>query len=164
MAYPIQRYRSKRRLIRIASKPPPTPYRGRNWIDLAAAPQHLVSVLRSFFIMALFIGVIFALSAPVIAAPVEPCAQMPTAAPAAMAGMADCCPGDQNSRESRDPCKDMAAACALMACCSTIVPSSNVLLQLHLDVATDRTWFRTAAPTLYGRSIPPEPYPPSRLG
>ena len=138
--------------------------RCQNWIDLAFAPQHLAVVLRSLFLLVLLFGVVGGLSGQAAAGPGAPCANKTMAQSAAMVGMADCCPDKHKSGKDSAPCKDMAAACLTMAGCATVALNGGAELPLGAVAGNDHFWFRQNIPILYGRSIPPDPYPPSRLG
>lgn len=138
--------------------------RCQNWIDLAFAPQHLMRVLRSIFFIVLLFGVVGGLSGRAAAEPATPCSDMIMVPPAAMTGMADCCPDEGKSDQHNAPCKDLAAACLAMAGCATVALHEGADLPLGAVPGTEHSWFRQNIQVLYGRSIPPDPYPPSRLG
>ena len=121
-------------------------------------------MLRSFFLTTLLFGVVIGLSGQAAAEPVAPCSDMVMAQPATMVGMADCCPDEGNSGKDSAPCKDMAAACLAMAGCATVALHGGADLPLGAAAGDDYSWFRQEIPVLYGRSIPPDPYPPSCFG
>ena len=121
-------------------------------------------MLRSFFLITLLFGVVIGLSGQAAAEPATPCSDMVMARPAAMVGMADCCTDEGKSGKDSAPCKDMAAACLAMAGCATVALHGGADLPLGAGVGEDHSWFHQKIPVLYGRSIPPDPYPPSRLG
>ena len=121
-------------------------------------------MLRSFFLVTLLFGVVIGLSGQAAAEPATSCLDMAMARPAAMVGMADCCTDEGKSGKDSAPCKDMAAACLAMAGCATVALHGGTDLPLGAGVGDDHSWFHQKIPVLYGRSIPPDPYPPSRLG
>ena len=139
------------------------PHRCQNWIDLAFAPKHLAVVLRSLFLIALVLGAIIGLSGQAIAGTAVRCGHMAMEEPAGMSGMADCCPDEDKSAKDNAPCEDMAAACLAMAGCATIALHDGDQLSLRTVAANDYSWFGQNLPVLYGRTIPPDPYPPTRL-
>ena len=128
------------------------------------APKHLVVVLRSLFLLILLFGVVGGLSGQAAAEPMPPCAHMAMAQSAAIVGMADCCPDKDKSSNDSGPCKGMATACLAMAGCTTVALNDGAYLPLRPVAANDHFWFRQTIPALYGRSIPPDPYPPSDFG
>jgi hypothetical protein len=128
------------------------------------APQHLVVVLRSVFLLLLLCGVVGGLSGQAVAEPKPPCAHMAMAQSAAIVGMADCCPDKGKSSNDSGPCKGMANACLAMAGCTTSALNYEAYLPLRAVAGKDHSWFRQNIPALYGRSIPPDPYPPSDFG
>ena len=121
-------------------------------------------MLRSLLLIILLFGLAGSFSAPVAAEPGPPCPHMVMAQSAAMDGMGDCCPDEGKSGKDSVPCKDMMAVCMAMAGCATVALHGAVDLPLVAAARQNHSWFREKAPVLYGRSIPPEPYPPSRLG
>lgn len=82
----------------------------------------------------------------------------------AMAGMAGCCHEDGKSGKDSAPCKSMAATCLAMAGCATVALQDWYPLTLRAVLSDEGSLFWQEMPTLYGRSIPPEPNPPSHLG
>lgn len=121
-------------------------------------------MLRSLFLIVLLFGVVGGLSGKAAAKLGPPCASGVMAPPAAMAGMAECCPDEDKSGKNTAPCKDMAAACLAMAGCAPVALRDGACVPLGAVAGNDHSWFRQNITVLYGRSIPPDPYPPSRLG
>ena len=121
-------------------------------------------MLRSVFLSTLLFGVVIGLSGEAAAEPATPCSEMVMARPVAMVGMADCRTIEGKSGKDGAPCKDMAAACLAMAGCATVALHGGADLPLGAAAGEGYSWFRQKIPVLYGRSIPPDPYPPSRLG
>lgn len=128
------------------------------------APKHLVVVLRSLFLLLLLFGVVGGLSGQAAAESGPPCAHMAMTQSAAMVGMADCCPDKDKSGNDSGPCKGMANPCLAMAGGTTAALNDGDYLRLGAVAANDHFWFLQNISVLYGRSIPPDPYPPSRPG
>ena len=108
-------------------------------------------------------GVVGGLPGKAAAEPEPPCANAALAQTVAMADMADCCPDDEKTGKHSLPCNDMAATCMAMAGCATAALHDGAFVSLDPIDANDRSWFGQSIPVFYGRSIPPDPYPPSRL-
>ena len=116
----------------------------------------------------LLFGVILGLAGQGVAFASSPCPMMQQERAAAMsetmAVMSDCDMGPEKSGKGSDPCKDISLGCMAMAGCAaliavdTISPSTDV----PFNVASLAHW--TAVPVLLGRSIAPDPDPPSHLG
>ena len=121
-------------------------------------------MLRPLLLVVLLFGMAGSLSGTVAAEPGPPCPHMVMAQSAAMDGMADCCPDEGKSGKDSVPCKDMAAVCMAMAGCATVTLHGGADLPLGAAARDDYSWFRQKIPVLYGRSVPPDPYPPSRFG
>lgn len=121
-------------------------------------------MLRSLFLVVLLFGVVGGLSGKAAAEPGPHCANGAMTHPATMAGMADCCPADDKTGKHSAPCKDMGATCLATAGCATAAVLGGADVPLGAMAANGHSWFRRTIPVLYGRSIPPDPYPPSRLG
>ena len=130
-------------------------------------------MLRYFLTVILLMGTVIGLSGQAMAGPAARCGEMSKDMPAAMmdmsgmagmSGMADCCDDVSHSGKDSTPCKDMAAACAAMANCAAVGLANGGDLPLRRDFASERSWASRTASVLVGRSIPPEPHPPSRLG
>ena len=121
-------------------------------------------MLRTLFLIVLLFGVVGGLSGKAAAEPWPPCANQALAQSAAMVGMTDCCPDKHKTGKHSAPCKDMAATCLATAGCATAALHDGAFVPLGVMAANDHSWFRRTIPVLYGRSIPPDPYPPSRLG
>ena len=122
-----------------------------------------MAVLRSLFLLLLLFGLVGGLSGQAAAEPGPPCAHMAMAQSAAMVGMADCCPDKDKSGRDSGPCKGMANVCLAMAGCAAVALNSGADLPFGVVPGNDLSWFRQNIPVLYGRTIPPDPYPPSRL-
>lgn len=121
------------------------------------------AVLRSLFLIVLLFGVVGGLSGKAAAQPGPPCANAAMAHPATIAGTVDCCPDDNKTAKHSAPCKDMGATCLATAGCATAALLGGAYAPLGAIAANGHSWFRRNIPVLYGRSIPPDPYPPSRL-
>ena len=114
----------------------------------------------------LLLGVIFGLAGQSVAFASSPCAEMQKeqAMSGPMAGMPDCAMGQHKSDSGSAPCKDMTAGCLAMAGCVALVAVDTLspTAPAPLLVARFNLWPTT--PVLLGRSIAPDPDPPSLLG
>ena len=122
--------------------------------------------MKFLFRHLLFIGVIFGLAGQGVAFASSPCPEMQKeqAMSGPMAGMPDCAMGQQKSDKDSAPCKDMPPGCLAMAGCVALVAVDTLspTTQPPLLVASLNLWPTT--PVLLGRSIAPDPDPPSLLG
>jgi hypothetical protein len=114
----------------------------------------------------LLFGVILGLAGQGVAFASSPCAEMQKeqAMSGPMAGMPDCAMGQHKPEKQSVPCKDMTPGCLAMAGCAALVAVDTLLptTQAPLLVASLNLWPTT--PVLIGRSIAPDPDPPSLLG
>ena len=114
----------------------------------------------------LLLGVILGLAGQSVAFASSPCAEMPKeqAMSGPMAGMPDCAMGQHKPDNGAAPCKDMTPGCLAMAGCVALVAVDTLspTIQAPLLVASRNLWPTT--PVLLGRSIAPDPDPPSLLG
>ena len=114
----------------------------------------------------LLLGVIAGLAGQSVVFASSPCAEMQQeqAMPVPMAGMPDCAMGQHKPEKQSVPCKDMTPGCLAMAGCAALVAVDTLLptTQAPLLVASLDLWPTT--PVLLGRSIAPDPDPPSLLG
>ena len=114
----------------------------------------------------LLLGVILGLAGQSVAFASSPCAEMQKeqAMSGPMAGMPDCAMGQHKSDSGSAPCKDMTPGCLAMAGCVGLVAVDTLspTTQAPLLVASLNLW--PTPPVLLGRSIAPEPDPPSLLG
>lgn len=124
----------------------------------------LRSVLKRLFRYFILFGVVLGLAGQGVAFASTPCDAMMQQQASAMTGMADCMMGQEEPDNQPTPCKDMTPGCMAMAGCASLValdvPFS--LVGEPLIVAATATW--PATPVLIGRSIAPDPDPPSFLG
>ena len=81
-----------------------------------------------------------------------------------MAGMPDCAMGQHKSDNGSAPCKDMTPGCLAMAGCVALVAVDTLSPTVEAPrlVASLNLW--PTPPVLLGRSIAPDPDPPSLLG
>ena len=130
-------------------------------IDFDPTPEHadivLKAVLHCLLLLA-FIG----LSDQGVAAAATPCAEMARQQAAAMASMPDCHPDAYKSVKDSTPCQDMTPACMAMAGCAALTALGGGYLPLADTTAATSFWQVT--PVLHGRTVSPDPDPPSRLG
>ena len=114
----------------------------------------------------LLLGVILGLSGQGVAFASSPCAEMQKEQTMSrpMADMPDCAMGQHKSDDGSAPCKNMTPGCLAMAGCVALVAVDALSLttQAPLPVASRNLWPTT--PVLLGRSIAPDPDPPSLLG
>jgi hypothetical protein len=112
----------------------------------------------------LLLGVILGLVGQGVAFASPPCATMQQEQASAMAGMPDCAMSQHKSGKQSAPCKNMTPGCLAMAGCAALVglemPSPTIGALPSVTVA----YLWRAMPVLYGRNVPPDPYPPSFLG
>ena len=114
----------------------------------------------------LLLGAILGLAGHGVAFASSPCAEMQKeqAMSRPMAGKPDCAMGQHKPDNGTAPCKDMTPGCLAMAGCMALVavdtlsPTTRALL----IVPGLNLWPTT--PVLLGRSIAPDPDPPSLLG
>ena len=112
----------------------------------------------------LLLGVVLGLAGQGVAFAASPSAAMVQQQASAMAGMADCMSGHGKGAKQSAPCKEMTPGCAAMAGCTPLVALDTPysFVSMPLIIAATATW--PATPVLMGRSIAPDPDPPSILG
>ncbi|MGH6785843.1 MAG: hypothetical protein ACREBO_03350 [Novosphingobium sp.] len=122
--------------------------------------------MKFLFRHLLLLGVILGLAGQSVAFASSPCAEMQKEQTMSgpMAGMPDCAMGQHKSDNGAAPCKDMTLGCLAMAGCVAIVAVDTLspTIQAPLLIASLNLWPTT--PVLLGRSIAPDPDPPSLLG
>jgi hypothetical protein len=122
--------------------------------------------MKFLFRHLLLLGVILGLAGQGVAFASSPCAEMQKeqAMSGPMAGMPDCAMGQHKPEKQSFPCKDMTPGCLAMAGCVALVAVDTLspTIQAPLLVASLNLWPTT--PVLLGRSIAPDPDPPSLLG
>lgn len=122
------------------------------------------NVLKCLFRYLLILWVALGLAGQGAASAVGPSAAIANEQGVAMAQMADCNMGENKTGENSVPCKEMTPGCVAMTGCVTFLTFDppNVIPDAPLAVSITAAW--PAIPVLRGRSVAPEPYPPSRLG
>lgn len=116
----------------------------------------------------LLLGVILGLAGQGVASASTPCPMMQhervAAMSGAMAGMSNCDMCPEMSGKGPAPCKDMSLGCMAMAGCAALIAVDAISpsIDAPLNVASLAHW--SATPILLGRSIAPDPDPPSHLG
>ncbi len=122
------------------------------------------SVLKLLLRYLLLLGVVLGLAGQGVAFASSPCDAMVQQQASAIAGMPDCMSGQDKSGKSSAPCKEMTPGCMAMAGCASLVvlDTPYLVVSKPLVVAATATW--PATPVLIGRSIAPDPDPPSILG
>ena len=137
-------------------------------IDFPALKEHRTTEMSFLLRHLLLIGVVLGLAGQGVAFAAPPCAlmQMEQASAMAgpMAGMPDCDMGQHKSGKGSTPCKDMTPGCLAMAGCAALVAIDSLTPTVPLPplMASVELW--PATPVLTGRSIAPDPDPPSLLG
>ncbi len=113
----------------------------------------------------LLLGVILGLAGQSVAFASSPCAEMQKeqAMSGPMAGMPDCAMGQQSEKRSV-PCKDMTPGCLAMAGCVALVAVDTLSPTTQAPLLAARLDLWPATPVLLGRSIAPDPDPPSLFG
>lgn len=114
----------------------------------------------------LLLGVIFGLAGQSVAFASSPCTEMQKEQTMSvpMADMPDCAMGQHKSDKGSAPRKDMRPGCVAMAGCVALaaVDTLSPTAPAPLLVARLNLWPTT--PVLLGRTIAPDPDPPSLLG
>ena len=122
--------------------------------------------MKLLFRHLLLLGVILGLAGQGVAFASSPCAEMQKehAMSGPMAGMPDCAMGQHKSDKGPVPCKDMTPGCLAMAGCAALVAfdTATPAIAAPLRAAVADRW--PTASVLLGRSIAPDPDPPSLLG
>lgn len=120
-------------------------------------------MLKTLIRHLLLLTVVIGLAGQGVARASTPCDAMMKAQASTMAGMPDC-DAMRDAGKGKAPCKDMTAGCFAMAACSAVVAidaqQNAVASQMPLLFAA--TWPATLV--LTGRTIAPDPDPPSLLG
>ena len=116
----------------------------------------------------LLLGVILGLAGQSVAVAAPPCASMQmeqaSAMAAPMAAMPDCDMGQHSTEKGSTPCKDMTPGCLAMAGCAALVAVDTISPSTDAPLASARLAHWSATQVLLGRSIAPDPDPPSHLG
>ena len=128
--------------------------------------------MKFLFRHLLLLGVILGLAGQSVAFASSPCAEMQkeqmTTMAASMAGqmvgMADCAMSQHKSDKNSAPCKDMTPGCLAMAGCAAIVGLGTLSPNIEPPLAVAGLELWSATSVLTGRSVAPEPDPPSLLG
>lgn len=122
------------------------------------------AVLKFLLRRLLLLGVVLGLSGQGVAFASTPCPAMIQQQGTAMAGMPDCMAGQAKSGKQSAPCKEMTPGCMDMMGCASLVALDTPysVVGKPLIVAATASW--PATPILSGRSIAPDPDPPSILG
>ncbi len=122
--------------------------------------------MKFLFRHLLLLGVIFGLAGQSVAFASSPCAEMQNeqAMAGPMAGIWDCAMGQHKTDKESTPRKEMTPGCLAMVGCAALVAFDTVTptIEAPLLVASLNLW--PATPVLLGRSIAPDPDPPSLLG
>lgn len=117
--------------------------------------------MKALVHLLLLVGVLFGLATQGVALAAEPCPMEQTQS-SAMVGMEDCCPEQDRTHHQSAPCGDMTFACMATAGCATLASLDTDGGDWSHASAAQQFWERPSA--LYGRTIPPDTHPPTRLG
>ena len=124
--------------------------------------------MKFLFRHLLLLWVMLGLAGQGVAFASAPCPMMEHEQAAAMsgalAGMSDCEMFPVKSDKAPVPCKDMTLGCMAMAGCAALIAVDIISpsTEAPLTAASLAHWLAT--PILLGRSIAPDPDPPSHLG
>ena len=117
------------------------------------------SLLRLF----LLLGVILGLAGQSVAFASSPCAVMQQERVSAMAGMSNCAMGQHRVDNYAVPCKNMTPGCLTMAGCAALAAIGSLPVNVEVPIIVARLDVWPATPVLSGRSVAPDPDPPSIL-
>ena len=120
--------------------------------------------MKFLFRLLLLIGVILGLAGQSVAFASSPCAKMQKEQATAMAGMADCAMSQHKADKKSAPCKGMTPGCLAMAGCAALVGLGTLSPNIEPPLAIAGLELCSATSVLTGRSVAPEPDPPSLLG
>ena len=122
--------------------------------------------MKFLFRHLLLLGVMLGLAGQGVAFASSPCAEMQTeqVMSAPMAGMPDCDMAQHRSDKAPVPCKDMTLGCMAMAGCAALIAVDTIAPSTAAPLAANSLAHWSAAPVLLGRSIAPDPDPPSHFG
>ena len=137
-----------------------------NAFDIQAPQEHFGSHMKFLLRHHLLLGVILGLAGQSVAFASSPCAKMQKeqALPGPMAGMPDCAMGQHKPDNSPAPCKDMTPGCLAMAGCIALIAVDTLSPTVTAPLLVARLNLWPTPPVLLGRSIAPDPDPPSLLG
>lgn len=124
--------------------------------------------MKFLFRHLLLLGVLLGLAGQGVAFAAAPCDVMQmeqvSAVSVPMAGMPDCDMGQHKSDKGSIPCKDMTPGCLAMAGCAALVAIDSLTPTVDAPMLVSNLDLWPATPVLLGRSIAPDPDPPSLLG
>ena len=112
----------------------------------------------------LLLGVILGLVGQSVAFASSPCAVMQKERGSAISGMSDCVMGQHKTDKGSSPCKEMTPGCLAMAGCAALVAVDSVTAKIEAPLMVARLDVWPATSVLDGRSITPDPDPPSLFG
>ena len=122
--------------------------------------------MKFLFRHLLLLGVMLGLAGQGVAYASSPCGEMQTeqAMSLPMADMPDCDMAQHRSDKAPVPCKNMTLGCMAMAGCAALIAVDTILPSTDAPLAVASLAHWSATPILLGRSIAPDPDPPSDLG
>ena len=112
----------------------------------------------------LLLGVILSLAGQSLAFASSPCAVMQKERGSAISGMSDCVMGQHKTDKGSSPCKEMTPGCLAMAGCAALVAVDSITAQIKAPLMEAGLDVWPATSVLSGRSITPDPDPPSLFG
>ena len=114
----------------------------------------------------LLLGVIFGLAGQSVAFASSPCTEMQKEQTMSvpMADMPDCAMGQHKPEKQLVPCKDMTPGCLAIAGCVALVAVGRLSPTAPAPLLVARLNLWPTTPVLLGRTIAPDPDPPSLLG
>ena len=112
----------------------------------------------------LLLGVILGLVGQSVAFASSPCAVMQKEEVSAIAGISDCVMDQRKTDKGSTPCKEIMPGCLAMAGCGAVVAVDSVTAQIEAPLLVARLDVWPATSVLDGRSITPDPDPPSLFG
>ena len=122
--------------------------------------------MKLLFRHLLLLGVILGLAGQGVAFASSPCAemQMEQATSGSMARMPDCDMSQHKPGKGLAPCKEMTPGCLAMVGCAALVAFDTATPSIAAPLRVEVIDLWPTAPVLLGRTIAPDPDPPSLLG
>ena len=120
--------------------------------------------MKCLFRHFLLLGVILGLVGQSVAFASSPCAVMQKERVSAIAAISDCVMDQHKTDKGSIPCKEMTPGCLAMAGCAALVAVYSVTAKIEAPLMVARLDVWPATSVLDGRSITPDPDPPSLFG
>lgn len=118
--------------------------------------------MKFLFRQFLLLGVILGLAGQSVAYAASPCAAMQQEQ--TTAAKADCVMGQRKADKSLPPCKELSPGCLAMAGCAALIAIDSLTPTMKAPVMVANLDIWPATSVLNGRSIAPDPDPPSLFG